>query len=59
MICKLVTIQIANYGKGIMIKLIAITLLMVLTTNSLTLATTTNARDEQTGDCLIEGKCRD
>jgi hypothetical protein len=57
MVCKLVTIQIANYGNSIMIKLIAITLLIVLTTNSLTLAT--NARDEQTGDCLIEGKCRD
>ena len=42
-----------------MIKLIALTLLILLTTNSITLATTTNARDEQTGNCIRKGKCKD
>lgn len=39
-------------------QLIALTLLILITTNSITLATT-NARDEQTGNCIRKGKCKD
>lgn len=37
--------------------LIALTLLILIATNSITLAT--NARDENTGDCIRQGKCKD
>lgn len=39
-------------------QLLALTLLMLLSHNSITLATT-NARDEQKGDCIRQGKCKD
>lgn len=38
-------------------QLLALTLLMLLSHNSITLAT--NARDEQKGDCIRKGKCKD